>query len=83
MRDRVWRRHQRDRVKTRIERWLREWHYRYYDWDEREELVQKEARQRLDARAPCSCWMCGNPRKWFRDLTMDEKIANLQLGDDE
>jgi len=23
--------------------------------------------------AVCSCWMCGNPRKWFGDLTMQER----------
>lgn len=22
---------------------------------------------------PCSCWMCGNPRKWFGDQTLQEK----------
>jgi len=23
--------------------------------------------------AVCSCWMCGNPRKWFGDLTIQER----------
>jgi len=23
-------------------------------------------------RVPCSCWMCGNPRRWRRDLTLQE-----------
>lgn len=23
--------------------------------------------------AVCSCWMCGNPRKFFSELTMQEK----------
>lgn len=22
---------------------------------------------------PCSCWMCGNPRKWFGDVTVQER----------
>lgn len=22
---------------------------------------------------PCSCWMCGNPRKFFKELTLQEK----------
>ena len=22
---------------------------------------------------PCSCWMCGNPRKWFGDATVQER----------
>ena len=23
--------------------------------------------------AKCSCWMCGNPRKYFSELTIQEK----------
>jgi hypothetical protein len=23
----------------------------------------------------CSCWMCGNPRKYFGELTRQEKLA--------
>ena len=22
---------------------------------------------------PCSCWMCGNPRKYFKELSIHEK----------
>ena len=25
-----------------------------------------------DNLASCSCWMCGNPRRWFGELTMQE-----------
>ena len=24
---------------------------------------------------PCSCWMCGNPRKWFGERTVQERSA--------
>jgi hypothetical protein len=24
---------------------------------------------------PCSCEMCGNPRKWFKETTLQEKIS--------
>ena len=24
---------------------------------------------------PCSCWMCGNPRKWFGERTVQERRA--------
>lgn len=27
----------------------------------------------------CSCWMCGNPRKHFGELTRQEKIAESSL----
>lgn len=28
---------------------------------------------------PCSCFMCGNPRKFWGELTMQEKRADLQF----
>jgi hypothetical protein len=31
----------------------------------------------IDTPTPCSCWMCGNPRKYFKDrLTRQEKLAD-------
>ena len=27
----------------------------------------------------CSCWMCGNPRRYFREKTLQEKKADLDL----
>jgi hypothetical protein len=41
----------------------------------------------------CSCWMCGNPRKYFEELTVQERKSNqvwpvvyedlpLEIGDD-
>lgn len=36
-------------------------------------------------KTPCSCYMCGNPRKWFGEKTRQEKIADInekeQLGE--
>jgi hypothetical protein len=26
----------------------------------------------VDTPTPCSCWMCGNPRKYFRELSRQE-----------
>lgn len=28
---------------------------------------------------PCSCWMCGNPRKYFKELTLKEKISLINF----
>lgn len=28
-------------------------------------------------RKPCSCYMCGNPRKWFKEITYQEKISDI------
>jgi len=25
------------------------------------------------ARQPCSCWMCGNPRRWFGEMSLQER----------
>ena len=27
----------------------------------------------LQTPAVCSCWMCGNPRKWFKQPTIQER----------
>ena len=27
----------------------------------------------------CSCWMCGNPRKYFGELTRQETLAALKF----
>ncbi|WP_349569416.1 hypothetical protein [Azotobacter salinestris] len=27
----------------------------------------------------CSCWMCGNPRRYWGELTMQERRADLEL----
>ena len=27
----------------------------------------------------CSCWMCGNPRKYFGEITRQEALANLNF----
>ena len=26
---------------------------------------------------PCSCYSCGNPRKWFKEKTMQEKKLDI------
>ena len=41
--------------------------------DEQDICQQKEAVKRHDHAATCSCWMCGNPRKYFKEKTMQER----------
>lgn len=60
MRSRDLRRHLAERAKRRVR-----WHYRYWkhqgpQTDPR--LLGIHAR----TRTPCSCWMCGNPRKYWK-----------------
>ena len=33
-----------------------------------------------DHLAVCSCWMCGNPRKWYGEPTMQERKASIDEG---
>lgn len=30
----------------------------------------------VNTATPCSCWMCGNPRKFFNDVTIQEKKSD-------
>jgi hypothetical protein len=32
----------------------------------------------LNTPKTCSCWMCGNPRKYFKEITKQEKISTDQ-----
>lgn len=34
---------------------------------------RKVSEKLADHLAACSCWMCGNPRKWHGELTMQER----------
>ncbi len=27
---------------------------------------------------PCSCWMCGNPRRYFGERSLQERRANQE-----
>jgi hypothetical protein len=29
----------------------------------------------IDTPTPCSCWMCGNPRRYFNEATLQERRA--------
>jgi hypothetical protein len=40
-------------------------------------LTIKEAAQAVTTPTPCSCWMCGNPRRHLGQLTLQEIRASL------
>lgn len=42
-------------------------------------LDAKEISQVVDTPTPCSCSMCGNPRKWFGESTIQERKAEIKL----
>ena len=60
---RALRRHHENRMKRRVEK-----HY--------SEHAPRSARatgKRAQTRQPCSCWMCGNPRRHFGERTLQER----------
>ncbi len=109
MRDRSWRRHQRERAIQRIlsnVKQNRDWWYSYYAgtpqphryWEMEERMNMYPAGDqyvpprtweevftsrlelaliRHSVRAKCSCITCGNPRKWWKQTTKKEKLAEI------
>jgi hypothetical protein len=86
MRDRSWRRAQRARVIKRTAHWLRSQGWftdPFIRWSERDGEIA--IRQRATTPQPCSSYCCGNPRKWFDELTWQERrisITEAEFRDD-
>lgn len=70
MRNRAFRRHNHERMLDKVKkfRWLQPefWHGEESDRD-------KHIRKMAETRKPCSCDMCGNPRRTFKEKTIQEK----------
>ncbi len=64
MRNKAWRRKQEFRKKKKV---VREYYNWWGDWD------PKSVGRKSHTPCGCSCSMCGNPRKYFNDDTMQEK----------
>lgn len=82
MRDRSWRRSQRDRAIARV---IRDHYFLrpQYQWDE--EQRQIAIRQRAVTPQPCSNYCCGNPRRWFGGfdrITLQEHRALLNYSEE-
>lgn len=43
-----------------------------------EEKRQKHIRKMAETRHPCSCHMCGNPRKVFKEVTFQEQKMSIK-----
>lgn len=48
-----------------------------------EEQFDIRCKKFADNRAKCSCWMCGNPRKWNKEKTLKEKMYGSEETNDE
>ena len=57
------------RMKARAKRQQR---YIWGDYFNEKELNERSARLANNLKA-CSCCMCGNPRKWWNELTIQER----------
>lgn len=66
------RRHHHQRMLNKVKKFSL---YQNYFWSE-EDKIQHQKRM-AENRKPCSCHMCGNPRKHHKDkLTMQERRMN-------
>lgn len=65
MRGRAWRRHHTERMKLRARRKIEQWGY------ENPSPARIGLWYSTHGQA-CSCWGCGNPRKWFDQRTLQE-----------
>ena len=63
-RNRAWRRKQEHKKKSKV---IRDYHNWWGDWDSRSVGLKSHTPKR------CSCAMCGNPRKYFNEQTMQER----------
>jgi hypothetical protein len=48
---------------------------KFYQFDETTDEINERARKFYNHFKNCSCWMCGNPRKFENALTFQEKRA--------
>jgi hypothetical protein len=69
-RTRDWRRAQRQKAMQHLIAWMKEYPH-YHKLGEAIKLHHRVVRM-TDNPQSCSCWVCGNPRKWFKDQTIQE-----------
>jgi predicted ferric reductase len=80
--NRASRRAQQQRIKNKAYRKFKESHYM---WIDDNEFLAELARKKANHMKDCSCYMCGNPRKFSNELTIQERKhkRNLQEGCNE
>lgn len=72
------RRHHRERLKQkRRSYWMAFDPYCDYPIVNNERVVRL-----INTPTPCSCDLCGNPRRHFGEISKQEKIANLIMADE-
>jgi len=67
---------------NQIARWLWKIYFPETDWRQhmkKQGIYAVCVGSYRKVRHPCSCWMCGNPRRFFKDKTVQEKIWDGKL----
>jgi len=70
------RRHHAKRIKKKRTYLLKRWYSDMYD-----NLRERKQGMLTHTGTPCSCWACGNPRKFFGEKTLSEHRAILNEKD--
>lgn len=70
-RGRAYRRQQKDKAKARAAKQMKLMGF------EKEDITSESVGYWATTRCPCSCYMCGNPRKWWNEVTYQEHLAAL------
>lgn len=76
-RGRAWRRSQEKRIEKKAFKKFKISDTYYWDANnaaEKNALLLQRAKVEKDTMARCSCYMCGNARKWWKEETLQEKI---------
>lgn len=72
MSKRAQRRHHYQRLKSKRKNY---WNHGYNTYETTEEVLSGKV---VDTPKVCSCYMCGNPRKYFKEKTRQEKKFELE-----
>lgn len=73
MRGLAYRRHQWRRARERAHRYLR-----WISAPDRQWVTPKAVARHAIDRTPCSCALCGNPRRYTGEVTRQERRAELE-----
>jgi len=73
MRDRAWRRKQEFKKKKEVSK------HNWFSWFDH---TPKHIGIKSHSPCLCSCAMCGNPRKYFKEKTLQEQIFHVLLDED-
>ena len=71
------RRHHKERMKAKAKQLYRWW------YSQGGYQVHPKAHHYADNLALCSCYGCGNPRKWFNRVTIKEYMFDIDANEQE